>query len=138
MGIKKIADGIEQAKLGYMESVCTLAEKAKADLKAANGDGSRSESWMKGSAVASSAMYELAKDKGVDDESGVPGYIAVSSACDRCFGEDSQFLSSFGVARITGDGSDYSFSCDSLRAAMRMKALANEFTNSLRAVAGFE
>lgn len=212
MGIKKIADGIEQAKLGYMESVCTLAEKAKADLKAANGNGSRSESWMKGrasglvetyeseraglaedvlsklkglydeglagaaavlskqptpgeaaylqafmlkqritrsdveqakialqgSAVASSAMYELAKDKGVDDESGVPGYIAVSSACDRCFGEDSQFLSSFGVARITGDGSDYSFSCDSLRAAMRMKALANEFTNSLRAVAGFE
>lgn len=212
MGIEKIADGIEQAKLGYMESVCTLAEKAKADLKAANGDGSRSESWMKGrasglvetyeseraelaedvlsklkglydeglagaaavlskqptpgeaaylqafmlkqritrsdveqakialqgSAVASSAMYERAKDKGVDDESGVPGYIAVSSACDRCFGEDSQFLSSFGVARITGDGSDYSFSCDSLRAAMRMKALANEFTNSLRAVAGFE
>ena len=212
MGIKKIADGIEQAKLGYMESVCTLAEKAKADLKAANGDGSRSESWMKGrasglvetyeseraelaedvlsklkglydeglagaaavlskqptsgeaaylqafllkqritrsdveqakialqgSAVASSAMFDLAKEKGVDDESGVPGYIAVSSACDRCFGEDSQFLSSFGVARITGDGSDYSFSCDSLRAAMRMKALANEFTNSLRAVAGFE
>lgn len=212
MGIEKIADGIEQAKLGYMESVCTLAEKAKADLKAANGDGSRSESWMKGrasglvetyeservglaedvlsklkglydeglagaaavlskqptpgeaaylqafmlkqritrsdveqakialqgSAVASSAMYERAKDKGVDDESGVPGYIAVSSACDRCFGEDSQFLSSFGVARITGDGSDYSFSCDSIRAAMRMKALANEFTNSLRAVAGFE
>ena len=212
MGIKKIADGIEQAKLGYMESVCTLAEKAKADLKAANGDGSRSESWMKdrasglvetyesaraglaedvlsklkglydeglagaaavlskqptpgeaaylqafmlkqritrsdveqarialqGSAVASSAMYERAKDKGVDDEIGVPGYIAVSSACDRCFGEDSQFLSSFGVARITGDGSDYSFSCDSIRAAMRMKALANEFTNSLRAVAGFE
>lgn len=212
MGIKKIADGIEQAKLGYMESVCTLAEKAKADLKAANGDGSRSESWMKGrasglvetyeseraelaedvlsklkglydeglagaaavlskqptsgeaaylqafmlkqritrsdveqakialqgSAVASSAMFDLAKEKGVDDESGVPGYIAVSSACERCFGEDSQFLSSFGVARITGDGSDYSFSCDSLRAAMRMKALANEFTNSLRAVAGFE
>lgn len=212
MGIKKIADGIEQAKLGYMESVCTLAEKAKADLKAANGDGSRSESWMKGrasglvetyeseraelaedvlsklkglydegltgatavlskqptsgeaaylqafmlkqritrsdveqakiahqgSAVASSAMFDLAKEKGVDDESGVPGYIAVSSACDRCFGEDSQFLSSFGVARITGDGSDYSFSCDSLRAAMRMKALANEFTNSLRALAGFE
>lgn len=212
MGIKKIADGIEQAKLGYMESVCTLAEKAKADLKAANGDGSRSKSWMKGrasglvetyeseraelaedvlsklkglydegltgatavlskqptsgeaaylqafmlkqritrsdveqakialqgSAVASSAMFDLAKEKGVDDESGVPGYIAVSSACDRCFGEDSQFLSSFGVARITGDGSDYSFSCDSLRAAMRMKALANEFTNSLRALAGFE
>ena len=212
MGIKKIADGIEQAKLGYMESVCTLAEKAKADLKAANGDGSRSESWMKGrasglvetyeseraelaedvlsklkglydegltgatavlskqptsgeaaylqafmlkqritrsdveqakialqgSAVASSAMFDLAKEKGVDDESGVPGYIAVSSACERCFGEDSQFLSSFGVARITGDGSDYSFSCDSLRAAMRMKALANEFTNSLRALAGFE
>ena len=88
--------------------------------------------------MASSAMFDLAKEKGVDDESGVPGYIAVSSACDRCFGEDSQFLSSFGVARITGDGSDYSFSCDSLRAAMRMKALANEFTNSLRAVAGFE
>lgn len=66
----------------------------------------------------------------MDDESGVPGYIAVSSACDRCFGEDSQFLPSFGVARIIGDGSDFSFSCDSLRAAMRMKALANEFTTT--------
>ena len=43
---------------------------------------------LQGSAVASSAMYDLAKEKGVDDESGVPGYIAVSSACDRCFGED--------------------------------------------------
>ena len=212
MGIEKIANGIEQVKSEYMESVCTLAEKAKADIKAANGDGSRSGSWMKGraselveayesecaelaedtlsklkelydeglagaaavlskqptageaaylqafmlkqritrsdveqakialqgSAVASSAMYERAKEKGVDDESGVPGYIAVSNACKRCLGEDSQFLPSFGAARKTGDGSDYSFSCDSIRAAMRMKALANEFTNSLRAVARFE
>lgn len=212
MGIEKIADGIEQAKLGYMEAVCGAAERAKAEIKAANGDRSRSGSWarerilgvveayeaerakiagevmpklkglydeglagaaavlskqptsgeaaylqafmlkqritrsdveqakiaLQGSAVASSAMYDLAKEKGVDDESGVPGYIAVSSACDRCFGEDSQFLSSFGVARIIGDGSDFSFSCDSLRAAMRMKALANEFTNYLRAVAAFE
>lgn len=162
MGIEKIADGIEQAKLGYMEAVCRAAERAKAEIKAANGDRSRSGSWarerilgvveayeaervkmagevmpklkglydeglagaaavlskqptsgeaaylqafmlkqritrsdveqakiaLQGSAVASSAMYDLAKEKGVNDESGVPGYIAVSSACDRCFGED--------------------------------------------------
>lgn len=42
MGIEKIADGIEQAKLGYMEAVCGAAERAKAEIKAANGDRSRS------------------------------------------------------------------------------------------------
>lgn len=45
MGIKKIADGIEQAKLGYMEAVCGAAERAKAEIKAANGDRSKSGSW---------------------------------------------------------------------------------------------
>lgn len=45
MGIEKIADGIEQAKLGYMEAVCRAAERAKAEIKAANGDRSRSGSW---------------------------------------------------------------------------------------------
>ena len=45
MGIEKIADGIEQAKLGYMEAVCGAAERAKAEIKAANGDRSRSGSW---------------------------------------------------------------------------------------------
>ena len=145
MGIEKIADDIEQAKLGYMEAVCGAAERAKAEIKAANGDRSRSGSWarerilgvveayeaervkmagevmlklkglydeglagaaavlskqptsgeaaylqafmlkqritrsdveqakiaLQGSAVASSAMYDLAKEKGVDDESGL-------------------------------------------------------------------
>lgn len=33
MGIEKIADGIEQAKLGYMEAVCGAAERAKAENK---------------------------------------------------------------------------------------------------------
>lgn len=42
MGIEKIATGIEQAKLGYMEAVCGAAERAKAEIKAANGDRSRS------------------------------------------------------------------------------------------------
>lgn len=212
MGIEKIANGIEQAKLGYMEAVCGAAERAKAEIKAANGDRSRSGSWvrerilgvveayeaerakmageampklkglysegleaaadvlakqptageaaylqafmmkqritesdveqakiaLRGSAVASAAMFDRADEKGVSCKGGVPGYIAVSDACARCYDEDSSFLPAFGKARIAGSGSDCAFSCDSIRASMRMKALANEFTNYLRAVAAFE
>ena len=212
MGSEKIANGIEQAKLGYMEAVCGAAERAKAEIKAANGDRSRSGSWarerilgvvkayeaerakmageampklkglysegleaaadvlskqptageaaylqafmmkqritesdveqakiaLRGSAVASAAMFDRADEKGVSCKGGVPGYIAVSDACARCYDEDSSFLPSFGMARIAGSESDCAFSCDSIQAAMRMKALANEFTNYLRAVAAFE
>lgn len=212
MGIEKIANGIEQAKLDYMEAVCGAAERAKAEIKAANGDRSRSGSWarerilgvveayeaerakmageampklkglysegleaaadvlakqptageaaylqafmmkhritesdveqakiaLRGSAVASAAMFDRAAEKGVSFKGVVPGYIAVSDACARCYDEDSSFLPAFGKARIAGSGSDCAFSCDSIQAAMSMKALANEFTNYLRAVAAFE
>lgn len=93
---------------------------------------------LKGSAVASAAMYERARDKGVKVEGGVPGYLFVTEAGERCLTADKQYLATFGVAKKDGMGSVYSFSCDSIQAAMRMKMTANEFTNALRAVAEFE
>lgn len=93
---------------------------------------------LKGSAVASAAMYERALDKGVKADGGVPGYLFVTEMGERCLNEDKQYLASFGAARKNGMGSVYSFTCDSIQAAMRMKMTANEFTNALRAVAEFE
>lgn len=212
MGIEKIADGIEQAKLGYMEAVCERAERANAELKAVKGDPSRTERWvrerirgvaeayeaerarmaeemlselkglysegleaaanvlskqptageaaylqafmmkhritesdveeakiaLRGSAVASAAMFDRAAEKGIPCEGGAPGFIAVSAACSRCYDEDSHLLPVFGAAKIEEFGSICAFSCNTVQAALRMRAISNEFTNYLRAVAAFE
>lgn len=63
MGIEKIADGIEQAKLGYMEAVCGAAERAKAEIKAANGDRSRSGSWARERILGVVEAYEAERVK---------------------------------------------------------------------------
>lgn len=63
MGIEKIADGIEQAKLGYMEAVCGAAERAKAEIKAANGDRSRSGSWARERILGVVEAYEAERAK---------------------------------------------------------------------------
>lgn len=63
MGIEKIADGIEQAKLGYMEAVCGAAERAKAEIKAANGDRSRSGSWAREVILGVVKAYEAERAK---------------------------------------------------------------------------
>lgn len=63
MGIEKIANGIEQAKLGYMEAVCGAAERAKAEIKAANGDRSRSGSWARERILGVVKAYEAERAK---------------------------------------------------------------------------
>ena len=63
MGIEKIADGIEQAKMGYMEAVCGAAERAKAKIKAANGDRSRSGSWAREVILGVVKAYEAERAK---------------------------------------------------------------------------
>lgn len=93
---------------------------------------------LKGSAVASAAMYARAAENGLRVAGVVPGYIAVAEAHERCKDEDSTLIRTFGAATVSGSGSDYSFSCDSIQAAMRMRAVANEFTSALKAVAEFE
>ncbi len=93
---------------------------------------------LKGSAVASAAMYARAAENGMRVAGVVPGYIAVAEAHERCQDEDSTLIRTFGAATVSGSGSDYAFSCDSIQAAMRMRAVANEFTSALKAVAEFE
>ena len=66
MGIEKIADGIEQAKLGYMEAVCGAAERAKAEIKAANGDRSRSGSWARERILGVVEAYEAERAKMIE------------------------------------------------------------------------
>ncbi len=101
-------------------------------------DVEQAKAALKGSAVASAAMYEKASEQGLRVNGYVPGYIAVTEAGVRCLAEDKYQLSTFGAASASGQGSDFAFSCDSIKAALQMRNAANEFTTGLRAVAAFD
>lgn len=90
------------------------------------------------SAVASAVVCERAAACGIEHGKFVPGYIAVERVYKECLDADKGFVRTFGNASRTGSGSDMAFSSDSLREAMRAKYVANDFTNALRAVSGFE
>lgn len=136
------ADGLDAAA-GVLAKLPTPGEAAYLQAfmmkpRVTPSDVEQAMKALQGSAVASASMYARAASEGVKVEGGVPGYIAVTEAAERCLDEDRVLLTTFGAARKTGVGSDYSFSCDTIQAAMRMKVAANEFTSALRAVAGFE